>query len=207
MGRPSLNSGDCIASKYFPTSRKSISAAGEVKPFGPHQRRAITGSVQAFQTSSRGASKARSIMSTRSSAVVGASVRSAIPVLLLRDLAAVFLLLLLQFLQVGVQAIEAFLPIAAIALEPLVGILERPRFEPAGAPLRLSRARDETGALQHLEVLGDGGQGHLEGLGQLRNGGFAGCQAREDSAPGGVGQCSEGAAYRIGCCCGRHGRI
>src|SRR5207244_6664022 len=93
--------------RYFPPTRRSISHAGDVKPFGPHQRMTCSGSVQPYQTSSRGASKTRSTMSTRSSAVMGASVLSAIFVLLLGDLAAVFLLVLLQLLWVACHAVVA----------------------------------------------------------------------------------------------------
>jgi hypothetical protein len=43
----------------------------------------------------------------------------------------------------------------------LVGdLLEPTRLAPAGPPLRLATARDEPGALQDPEVLGDGGKAH-----------------------------------------------
>src|ERR1700733_12484558 len=41
----------------FPPTRKSILQKGEVKPFGPHHCIIYFGSVHAFQTNSRGASK------------------------------------------------------------------------------------------------------------------------------------------------------
>src|SRR5215472_9597123 len=43
--------------RNFPPTRKSISQRGDVKPFGPHHCITYFGSVHAFQTSSRGASK------------------------------------------------------------------------------------------------------------------------------------------------------
>src|SRR5580698_3960956 len=43
--------------RNFPPTRKSISQAGQLKPFGPHHCITYFGSVQAFQTNSRGASK------------------------------------------------------------------------------------------------------------------------------------------------------
>src|SRR5213593_1466451 len=49
--------------KYFPPTRKSILQTGAVKFFGPHQRLTCSGSVHAFHTSSRGASKVRVITS------------------------------------------------------------------------------------------------------------------------------------------------
>lgn len=41
---------------------------------------------------------------------------------------------------------------------------------------------------ENLEVLGDGGKRHVEGLGQFRDGGLAAGQALEDRATGGIGQ-------------------
>src|SRR5579875_3747916 len=50
-------SGDCIQQRNLPPTRKSILQTGAVKPFGPHHCWTYFGSVHAFQTSSRGASK------------------------------------------------------------------------------------------------------------------------------------------------------
>src|SRR5271170_5078616 len=53
----SCPSGALIQQRNFPPTRKSISQTGAVKPFGPHHCITYFGSVHAFQTSSRGASK------------------------------------------------------------------------------------------------------------------------------------------------------
>src|SRR3990170_8559442 len=182
--------------RYLPPTRRSISQWGHVKPFGPHQLMKCSGSVQALHTSSRGASNTRSMTSACSVDVVGALLASAICVLLLS-----LLLTLLNLSEVFVQAIETLLPEAAISFQPFIGVLERARAEPAGAPLRLATARDQAGALQHLEVLGDRGQAHLEGLGQLRDGRLTRGQASENRAPGGIGEGGKGCAQLIG----RHG--
>src|SRR5215469_14601661 len=55
--QPSCPSGVLIQNRNFPPTRKSILQTGEVKPFGPHHCITYFGSVQAFQTNSRGASK------------------------------------------------------------------------------------------------------------------------------------------------------
>src|SRR5579871_2113999 len=55
--QPSCPSGAFMQQRSFPPTRKSISQAGEVKPFGPHHCMMYFGSVHAFQTNSRGASK------------------------------------------------------------------------------------------------------------------------------------------------------
>src|SRR5262249_37774912 len=72
-------------------------------------------------------------------------------------IAATLLLRRLQLLQIEIEAIEALVPEAAIAFEPAVDVLERSRFDPARPPLRFAAAHDQAGALQHLEMLGDGG--------------------------------------------------
>src|SRR5579885_2037574 len=53
----SCPSGDFMQQRNFPPTRKSILQTGEVKPFGPHHCITYFGSVHAFQTNSRGASK------------------------------------------------------------------------------------------------------------------------------------------------------
>src|ERR1700729_1157371 len=58
----SCPSGPCMQQRSFPPTRKSISQTGAVKPFGPHHCMMYFGSVHAFQTNSRGASKTRVIV-------------------------------------------------------------------------------------------------------------------------------------------------
>src|ERR1700733_268674 len=53
----SCPSGVLVQMRYFPPTRKSIWQTGEVKPFGPHHCITYFGSVHAFHTNSRGASK------------------------------------------------------------------------------------------------------------------------------------------------------
>src|SRR5580693_128371 len=50
-------SGALMQQRNFPPTRKSILQKGAVKPFGPHHCITYFGSVHAFQTNSRGASK------------------------------------------------------------------------------------------------------------------------------------------------------
>src|SRR4051794_35661400 len=93
--------------RYLPPTRRSIWPGGDVKLAGPHQRINRAGSVQALKTSSRGASKTRVMTSSR--------VPVPEPVLLVAKL----LLLVLQRLQVLVQAIEAIFPALAVSLQPV----------------------------------------------------------------------------------------
>src|ERR1700690_1639400 len=53
----SCPSGVLMQQRNFPPTRKSILQTGEVKPFGPHHCITYFGSVHAFQSNSRGASK------------------------------------------------------------------------------------------------------------------------------------------------------
>src|SRR5579864_2748250 len=55
--QPSCPSGAFMQQRSFPPTRKSILQTGEVKPFGPHHCMMYFGSVHAFHTNSRGASK------------------------------------------------------------------------------------------------------------------------------------------------------
>src|SRR6202050_381388 len=55
--QPSCPSGVLMQRRDFPPTRKSILQKGAVKPFGPHHCITYFGSVHAFQTNSRGASK------------------------------------------------------------------------------------------------------------------------------------------------------
>src|SRR5580700_6813048 len=55
----SCPSGVFMQRRDFPPTRRSILQTGAVKPFGPHHCITYFGSVHAFQTNSRGASKTR----------------------------------------------------------------------------------------------------------------------------------------------------
>ena len=96
-----------------------------------------------------------------------------------------FLLVLsLHLVEQGVQALEVALPELAVALQPFGGFRERLGLEPARPSLRVAAARDQAGALQHLEVLGDRGLAHRERLGQLRHGRLTRREPGEDRPPG-----------------------
>src|SRR5215218_8604487 len=56
---PPYSAGARMHTSDAPPTRKSISALGEVNPVGPHHRVTYEGSLQAFHTSSTGASKMR----------------------------------------------------------------------------------------------------------------------------------------------------
>src|SRR5579863_123052 len=101
--QPSYPSGPLMQKRYFPPTRKSISQTGEVHPFGPHHCITYFGSVHAFQTNSRGASKTL--------------------VITIRSVSAVFFvishLLLFHSLHHHFQLVETLFPELAIADRPI----------------------------------------------------------------------------------------
>src|SRR3954454_13501496 len=112
-------------------------------------------------------------------------------------LPSALLLLRLEFDEIIVEAIETLVPELAIAIEPVVHLLEGAGLDPARPPLRLAAARDKTGALQHLEMLGDGGKAHGERLGELRHRRFARHEPRENGPPRRIGEGREGGAEAV----------
>src|SRR5579863_2372543 len=95
--------------RNFPPTRKSILQTGAVKPFGPHHCMMYFGSVHAFQTSSRGASKTRVI-----------TIRSV-------SLTVLFVIsdLLFHLIHNHIQLVETLFPESAIAKRPIADCLNR----------------------------------------------------------------------------------
>src|SRR5580704_4140475 len=108
--QPSYPSGVFMQRRDFPPTRTSILQTGAVKPFGPHHCITYFGSVHAFQTSSRGASKIL-VTTIRSISLTVFSVISA--------------LLFLHLLYNYIQFVEALFPEAAIADRPVADSLNR----------------------------------------------------------------------------------
>src|SRR5215472_10934571 len=106
----SCPSGAFVQQRNFPPTRKSILQADAVKPFGPHHCITYFGSVQAFQTNSRGASKTLVI-----------TIRSV-------SLIVFFVIAHLRFFHLlhdHFQLIETFFPESAIAKRPVADCLDR----------------------------------------------------------------------------------
>src|ERR1700733_13022974 len=106
----SCPSGAFMQQRSFPPTRKSIRQTGAVKPFGPHHCITYFGSVHAFQTNARGASKTlvttiRSTSLTMFSAISG--------------------LLFLHLIYDLTQLVETLFPESAIADRPVTDRLYR----------------------------------------------------------------------------------
>src|ERR1700740_763531 len=97
-------SGALMQQRNFPPTRKSILQKGVVKPFGPHHCITYFGSVHAFQTNSRGASKT--------------------PVITIRSVSltvflAIFELHLFHLIHNHIQLVETLFPEPAIISRPV----------------------------------------------------------------------------------------
>jgi hypothetical protein len=96
-----------------------------------------------------------------------------------------------------VEAPELAFPELPVLLEPLVDLPERRGDERARAALGVASARDEAGALEHLEVFGDRGLAQVERCHQLRDARLAGRELRQDRAARRMGQRREGEAETV----------
>src|SRR5580692_461605 len=104
-------SGVLMQQRNFPPTRKSILQKGAVKSFGPHHCITYFGSVHAFQTNSRGASK-----------TLVTTIRSISLTVLFVIAALLFLHLIYNY----IQFVETLFPESAIAKRPVADCLDRP---------------------------------------------------------------------------------
>src|SRR5580693_1537115 len=114
----SCPSGAFMQQRNFPPTRKSILQKGAVKPFGPHHCITYFGSVHAFQTNSRGASKT---LVTTSRSV------SLIVFFVISDLR------FFHLFQSHIQLVETLFPESAIISRPVADRFYRLRPERAHA--------------------------------------------------------------------------
>src|ERR1700678_770577 len=114
----SCPSGVLMQRRDFPPTRKSIWQTGAVKAFGPHHCITDFGSVHAFHTSSRGASKTL-VTTIRSTSLIVFSVISD--------------LLFLHLIDYYIQFVETLFPESAIADRPVADCLNRLGSKPAYA--------------------------------------------------------------------------
>ena len=100
--------------------------------------------------------------------------------------------------EIAGQTVELMLPEAAIAGDPGLGLAHRAGDEPAAAHAAVATAHHEARTLEHAQVLGYGGEGHPERLGQPTDGGLPGQgEVGEQGSPRGVGESGEGRVERV----------
>ena len=88
----------------------------------------------------------------------------------------------------GVEAVEAAFPELPVVLQPVRGVLERLGLQPARPPLCVASARNQSGVLEHLQVLGDRRQADRERRRDLVDGRLAFGEPREDRPARRVGE-------------------
>src|SRR5437867_7866853 len=133
----------------------------------PNQSANAWASVHSFQTVSRGASNTRVIAMPYSAIVT---------------------------LQPLLHPVEAALPEAAVALEPVRRVLQRRRAQSRGTALRRTATLDQACPLEHSKMLRDRLDADRERLGQLVHRRVTVAEPLEDCAPGWIGErCERGA--------------
>src|SRR3954451_6800294 len=139
--------GPRITAVHLPPSRTSIEISSRAILYSgpPYQSANASGSVHSRQTRSRGASKVQ---------FMSMSGRSATQAIL--------------------HPLEAALPEAAVAVDPVGRLLQSGPVDAGGAELSGAATRDQPGPLQDLEVLRDRLHADWEWRGQLGDGRLAG---------------------------------
>src|SRR6516165_4503871 len=168
-----------VAEKPPPTRRSPLCSV-KLYPRGQDHCASSCGSVQARNTSSRGALKVRRMTSSRSALA------------LFRTFASMTLLLSLQLTEIAVESAEAALPVAAVTLGPLRHLAQRLSLQTARTRGSAPAAADEPGALEHLQVLGDRRLAHGEGPRELHHPGLTAREAGENGTACRVGKRGEG---------------
>src|SRR3954462_15659961 len=106
-------------------------------------------------------------------------------------------LLYLQLSKVLVEPLQARLPEPPVLLDPARHVLEWRRLEATRPPLRVATLDHESRVLEHLQVLRDARQAHVERRSELGHRGLPDREPGEDGKAGRVGESSEGLAQRI----------
>src|SRR5579885_1000471 len=165
-------------SRSWPPTRKSCSRISSFQPSGPANQRALAAlSAHARNTSGTGASKTRSMVKWPcSTARAGPLFPSAIVFLLPLKLAQIF-----------VQPVETRFPKLAVFLQPFIHSLQHRRFDPADVRASPHVAAHKARPLQHLHMLGRGGERHVERFGQLADVVLAQDKRSQHRAPRGIG--------------------
>ncbi len=86
------------------------------------------------------------------------------------------------------QRVKPVFPESAVMGDPLGGLLQGLRVQVAAVDPALLFAGEQTGLFEHAEMFGDGGEGHVEGFRQFRDGRLPAGQPCEDRATRRIGQ-------------------
>jgi hypothetical protein len=99
--------------------------------------------------------------------------------------------------KMGFETVEAVGPFRVRAVEPVVHWRQTVELQSRWAALAVTGPADQTGSLQHLEVLRDSRLGQRGGICELDDASVAGREALQDRPAGGVCKGGERAAQLI----------
>jgi hypothetical protein len=77
-------------------------------------------------------------------------------------------------------------------LDPAGCVLHGLGCQAAAMNAAIDFAAQQAGGFQYAQVFGDCGKRNVEWFGEFADGGYAMCEAREDSAASGIGESAEG---------------
>lgn len=97
----------------------------------------------------------------------------------------------------SIKTVQAVGPFGVGATQPVVHWGKSLEVKARGPALTVAAPPDETGPLEHFEVLGDRGLGQHRGSCQLDDTGLPGREAMEDGPASRVGECREGEAQGV----------
>jgi hypothetical protein len=146
-------------------------------PAGPYHCASASGSVQAAKTLRRGCFSTLTSTISRSSDQVSNSFSIVIP---------------FRLVQIGFQSVEPLGPASALRFHPVCRLLEARPLKPAPAAAPALFAGDQSAILQHFEMLGEGGQRHVERLSQNTDRHLAFGKPRYHGAAGRIAESMKG---------------
>src|SRR5258708_3728423 len=179
--------------RHSPPGRASILSTVVAYSRGPNHCDTSFGSVNALNTSSRGASKTRVMVSSCFPGSMTYSVFATVCAF------AVIGFLLLYGRQVFVESLETLVPKLPVLAHPISRLLQAAAVQPARPPLCLPALPDQPRPLQHFQVFGDAGKAQVERFGQLRDRRLALRKTRQDRSPGGIGEGCKRDAQMVAC--------
>src|SRR5215813_14239163 len=166
----SLPSGERITVRKMPPGRRSISQSTVFHGAGVNHFLTCSGTVHAAHTSSGATSTTRSRTRSSRGSCWTVAVTSCPPS------------------AAADTCREAALPQRALLRHPALCRFERLRHEPIGAHAAGLARADEAALFEHVEMLRERWERHVEGARQLAHGGGAGAEPAQHGAPRGIAQ-------------------
>src|SRR6478736_5785957 len=139
-----------MSKRHSPPSRISALWFSMLRPAGPYHCASASGSIQAAKTLLRGCFSTLTSTISRSSDQVSNSFS---------------IVILCRLVQISFQPVETLGPASALRFHPVCRLGEARPLQPAPAAAPSLLAGDQSAILQHLKMLGEGGQRHVERLG------------------------------------------